>query len=650
MTSTSPVGDLVGLKEGELLIPVFIRKRPEGVFIDVSVIPAEGGLQTFIERLFTNGAYFKNLNYTGFMRLLFGAGTAADGAAEVRIADDIIRFSPQRRVLYKGVKIIKDGERAEYVFEPVFLESVVEEPVYGDPGDDGVKPIVGHTQKTEMQPTRLDFDEFVADMWLKGVRFGLDTDAVRQAIERGDTIRMDIAFQRAPTNGMDAEIREETTALHRDNSPRIMLNGKADLRSFKNRFPQIAKDVPLLRKIPRVLGEPGYRVTGQIIEPPLPLDFDLNALAGPGTRIERSGKGELIVANMDGFIAFDTRSNHIEVTKKVENRGGVSVRTTGDISLAVDDFVEHGEVQEGRVVEGKHMTFRADVFGAVMAQNGNIQLDKNLSGGCARSVGGDIAVKGRAFNAILEAWDGKITAVFAESCMIFGKTVSIEHAVNCEIIAESLHLKNAEGCAIAGEAVQIGCSNDRKDKETVVSMLVPDFSVFDQQIARIKNDLLEIGKALDARAQEITAASSEPGFAKYLSIMAMIQAGTIRLTAEQRMSWQQMANRYATAAKALAVLNAGEMKLEEKGQALEQEIERVSRQRKDSGAGVRCEIKEVLGETVVQKLRSGSGLSIFHNLPGHELRAKLRHLGGPQERIFSGSQGCVEWQFTAAPN
>lgn len=650
MATTSPAGNLADLKEGEPLLPAYISLRPEGVYVHVPRLPPEVGLKPFVERLFANETRFEGLDYPCFLRLLYGTGAAAPanlGATEARIAGGIARFPPERRALYKGVKIIGVGERAEYLFEPAAIEIASDEPVYGEPGDDGARPVIGYTRTTRLQPTRLDFDEFVADLWLKGVRFGIDAAAVVKAIESGATTRLSIAFQREPTSGMDAEIREESDALHRDNSPKILLNGKADLRRFKNRFPQVAKDQPLLRKIPRVLGEPGFRVTGEIIEPPLPADLDLNKLAGPGTRIERKGSGEVIVAGMDGFLAFDTRSNYIAVTEKVEDRGGVSTRTTGDLSLSVDEFVEHGEVQEGRVIEGRSMTFLSSVFGTVLSDHGDILLKNNLSGGHAKSSGGNITLEGRAYNAIMEARGGSITAPLAESCMIVGKTVSIERAVNCEIVAEELQLGISEGCAIAGKTVRISSSGARKDKETVITLLAPDFSDYDRQIATITKNMSVTRKAVLSKEEEIRAVSSEPEFAKYLAAAASIRMGAIKLSAAQQAGWQQMVARFARASQALEALNAEKAKLEEACLASEQEIGRISGQREDSANSVRCEIVEILGDTVVKKLHSNLGVSVFHDLPSHELMVRLRQFGEPHDRILSANTGSLKWACVA---
>jgi len=638
--ATAPPTDNDIITSG-LTLPAYVLMRPEGVFIKLSPPPSQDILRLFVDRLFSNEARFAGLDYASFISLLYDTDFAASpigSAAEMRLASNIVRFPPQRKELYKGVKIMDAGERAEYMFEPVSIEVASDEPVYGTPGDDGIAPIVEYRRKVEMQPTKLDFDEFVADMWVKGIRFGINADAVRKVIAQGATTRMDIARKLDPTDSKDAEIVEESDALRQDNAPLILASGKADLRRARNRFPQVAKDTPLLRKIPRALGKPGYRVTGEIIEPRIPLDIDLNKLAGGGTRIEQTPKGELIVSAMDGFLCLDENTSQIEITAKIENKGGISAKSTGDIKLAVDEYVEHGEVQEGRVVEGKHMTFLSDVFGTVIANGGHLQLGKNLSGGRALSIGGDITIKGRASNATLETWDGKITASFAEGCTIIGKSVFIERAVNCEIVAEELQLGMAEGCSIAGKKIRITSSNVRKHRETIITVLLPDFSALDQQIAQARTNLTQVDNALQAKSREIDAAKSDPGFVKYLAIAAKIQDGSIKLSNEQQFEWQKIVRQFAPIMK-------GSDELNNKHQALENEIERLSQARKICGAGECCEIVEVLGDTVVRKLNSKLGMLAFRSLPSQELKTRLRDLGVQRDRIFSGDEGHFEWHF-----
>lgn len=629
------------IRTSGLTLPPYVLLRPDGVFIKLSPPPEQDILRLFTERLFLNDACFDGLDYASFISLLYDTDFAASkigNAAELKIANNIVRFPPQRRELYKGVNIVAAGERAEYMFEPVSIEVVSDEPVYGIPGDDGVAPIVEYRRKIEMQPARLNFDEFVVDMWLKGVRFGIAADAVRDVIKRGASTRMDIAFKLDPTDSKDAEIVEESDTLRVDNAPLILPNGKADLRRAKNRFPQVAKNAPLLRKIPRALGKQGYLVTGEIIEPRIPLDIDLSKLAGEGTRIDQTAKGELLVSDMDGFLNFDEKSSEIFVTTKIENRGGISAKSTGDINLTVDEYMEHGEVQEGRVVEGKHMTFRSDVFGTILSNGGIIRFESNLSGGRAQSIGGGIIVKGRAINASLEAWDGEITSPIAENCTIIGKSVSIERAVNCEIIADELQLGMAEGCAIAGKKIRVTSSNMRKDRETIITVLLPDFSALDQQIAEAKTNLAQVDNALQAKMREITAAKSDPGFVKYLAIAAKIKDGSIKLSEAQQFEWQKIVRQFAPIMK-------GSDELNNKHQTLKNEIEHLSQLRATCDGGECCEIEEILGDTVVRKLSSNLGIKAFCDLPARELKEQLHHHGAQQDRIFSKDKGSLEWHF-----
>lgn len=637
---------ITDLKESVIPFPGFIKTRLDGVFVILSRVPPRDGISLFIERLFASEARFEGLDYACFTHLLYGTGTAACSAMnthEVRIADSIVRFPAERNALYGEPRIAKDGDQAEYLFE----KTIIDEPIFGNPDGNGIEPVIGYVPKCILHPNQLDFDEFVAAMWLKGVRFGIDEMVVRQVIRSGKTGRVTIANNLKPTSGVDAEILEVSEALHRDNTPLVTLSGRADLRRYKNRFPQIAKDVPLLRKIPRILGQPGYQVTGEIMEPPQPVDINLAELSGPGTRIEKMEKGEFIVSSMEGFIVFDTCSNRIEVTKKVENRGGVSIRTTGDLSLSVDCYVEHGEVQEGRMIEGRDMTFLSNVYGTVISDNGNILLKGNLSGGRLQSNSGNITVEGRSFNAIVQACGGSINMSVAESCMVIGKTVSIEHAVNCEIIAEDLQLDLAEGCSIAGKAVRIASSGMRKEQETIITIVTPDLTESDRHITRKKGELSKIQKAIQAIAGEVRLISSQPDFAKYLAAAKPIRAGVIKLTEAQHAGWQQMVNRYARQTKALAELEMERSRLTETSLVLEQEISLDLQKREESMTGILCEINEVFGDTVALKHQSTAGVAAFYGLPNRTLKARLRQLGEPHERIFFSDKGKIKWQYKA---
>lgn len=630
----------------QLLVPGFVVTRDQGVFIQLKQLQSTIEFRMFVDRLFGNGMRFAGLDYAAFLGLLFDADwLAARKETELRIATGIVPFPHQRRQLYRPVKLLQGGARAEYVFEPILIDVSYEEPVYGAPDENGAAQIVRYETRTREQVARLDFDEFVADMWLKGVRFGIDEQAVRQAIAIGQPVRMTVASQVEPTEGSDAEILEVSPDLHRDNAPKVLASGKADLRVFKNRFPQMARGTRLLKKIPRVLGKQGHKVTGEVIEPKIPKDLDLSELSSVGTRVEQFADGEYIVATLDGFLTLDTESNKVSVTEKIENKGGISVKTTGDLALSVDEFVEHGEVQEGRVVEGKHMTFLSDVYGKIVSHGGNIRVDGNLSGGQAETLAGNVTLNGRGSRAVVRARDGEVVAKFCESCTIVGASVRIEHAVNCEIVADEVYAGTVEGCMIAAKNVRITSTDERRGRETLVTMLIPDFSATDQFIAKLKKEIAEAEAGIAEKRRQVEALKSEPEFAKFLALMDRIKSGAIKLTPEQETNWRKLVERHAKSVGQLARLGDEIKAMDKALRESEEELSYSERDRDEMGKGISCVIDKVAGHTTGQTMLTSNGAEELSSLSANDIRNVLQKSDSTKARIFSGDDGAIKWEF-----
>lgn len=631
-----------------LLIPGFVSMRPEGIFIDLPALQTAGGFELFVNRLFTGEAQFSGLDYAVFLRLLYDADwlAAMQGKCkEVKLAAEIVRFLPERRALYRAVKTLEGGKRAEYVFEPVGIEVSSEEPIYGEPDENGVASIVRYEHKTELQPAKLDFDEFVAEMWMKGVKFGIDAKAVQQAIASSTPSRVTIARHLDPTEGSDAEITEISSHLHRDNSPRILANGQADLRIFQNRFPQMVKGERMLKKIPRKLGKQGCRVTGEFIEPRMPKDLDLYALASFGTCVEQGSDGEYIVAAQDGFLILDTRSNKVSITEKIETKEGVSVKTTGDLTLGVDEFIEHGEVQEGRVVKGKHMTFLSNVFGSVISHGGNIRINGNLSGGRAESVGGNITLGGRASRAVILAHDGEVTAKFCENSTIIGKIVRVEYAVNCEIVGDEVFAGKVEGCLVAAEKIKIISSDERRGRETLVTALIPDFSGIDQCVANLKKEIVDAQASIETKMREIERIKSDQDVAKYLALAESIKSGATRLAEEQIGVWQKLVEKNAKVDNQIVTLEEQICELDKSIKASGEELSCVMHDRDGMGESISCVIDKVAGQTTGQAMIAANGVDFFRGMSGSDIRISLQKADSYKSRFFSDDEGAINWTF-----
>ena len=651
----SIIGDLATLQAGQVLLPSFVAKRGDGLYVDMSVLDSPGIFLHFVEGLFAAEACFADLDYELFLKCAFEyepgdvaamlEGFEREGRSpEVRIARDIVAFPAGRQEIYRGVKPSPDGKTASYLFEQVAVDIEIETPVHGEADENGER-LVTHIEKTLVsERAYLDFDEFVVALWNKGVRYGIDADLVRAAIAADLVERQTIARHKEPMEGRDASIKELCDTLHRSDAPHILSDGRMDLRQFSNRFPQVKAGTQLVRKQRRVAGVSGWNVLGKEIAPNSVKDFDIEKLAGPGTRIERSEAGdELVVSTMEGFLNIDTKSSQLSVSEKIVSREGVSLRTTGDLSIAGDEFEEHGEVQEQRNIKGRHMTFHADVFGNVSSNGGRIVLKQGIAGGTANSPGGSITVEGSASRATLKAEQGVLEVAMAESCLLIGKIVHVGRAVRCDIVAEEVVIEHAEGCAIAAKNAKITKASPRKDEGTILSLLMPDVADYEEQIEKAAAERKKAEEAMTGRHKALTEITAQPEMKSYLALQQKLKAKTLVMTAEQERNWQNLLARLAPRLRDFARIH-GEIKTLQ-GNIDERSglIETLNQKRIDALSAVHCEIGEVEGETIVRSRHMGSDAPALASLPAKELHIVLRKAGSAAERIFFGESGSVRW-------
>ncbi len=635
------------LTAGGVLLPRFISRAADGLYVNPSLLDSAASFQHFVDRVFTADAYFSDLDFALFFSLLYPSDDKAlqkqSGQDELRLARDIVPFAPERRELYHQIKVSPKGNSAEYYFEPVSIDQEVEEPVFGAPEEDGNKPIVGYEKRLRPVRTRLDLDEFIAAMWEKGVRFGIDMDVVRAAISDDGAQRLEIAHWQESVAGVDAGILEQSEALHRDNSPREMSNGRIDLRQFKNHFPQVSADTRLLKKSPRKLGELGWDVRGAPIEPATPKDFEIDTLAGPGTRIDRTGEGEFIVAAITGFVNLDIKSNIISVNEKIINRHGISLRTTGDLSLTGADFEEHGEVQERRVVKGHNMTFLADVFGQVVSDGGVIHLKEGLAGGSARSPNGKIVISGTASRALIEAKGGEIEIGTAENCILIATKVRMTRAVNCDILAEEVTVDSCEGCAVAGKEVNIGEVGSRKGTESVVTLLTPDNSAWNRDIEALAKKAEEAAKAREKREQAVALLTENKEVKKFIDLLKKVEAKEIKMSPEQMIGWQAAQTRFVSVRRPFLQLDGEIRELAESERLYGEQVAALAAAKAEAAARLSCKLRAVRGETVVRTMRVHHGIFPLGDISPKEIHNQLRAHGSVEDKLFSGHSGTFSW-------
>ena len=642
-----------GVPQAGFLTPVFIVKRHDGIFVLTDLLQFPDDFVSFVDRLYNTGERFAEADFELLQKLSYDQDAfdfIKQSIKEVRIAANIVHFTEIRSKLYRPFKILDGGKRVEYLFEPVTLEVSRQEPVYGEPDDQGVAAIVEYVDKIVDVPATLDYDEFCAAMWLKGVRFGLDEAAIRESILDGVAVRRTVARQLDPTVGRDAEIMETSPDLHRDNSPRILANGMADLGQFKNRFPQMTMGTSLLKKIPRVLGKQGRTIAGVPIEPKLPKDLDLFKLTSAGTKIEVVDGAEHIVATMNGFLTLDPKSNKISVSEIIENKGGISVKTTGDLVLSVDQFIEHGEVQEGRVVKGRSMTFMSDVYGRVISEGGNLHFKKHLTGGVAETLSGDIELSGHVSRSLARSGDGNVVVKFSESSTLIGRLVRVEHAVNCEIVADEIEAVVLEGCTIVAKKIHIVTSDERRGNENLVSLMIPDMAESDNLISKLQNDIAVANASLSDKSRQLDMLKADADFAKFLVLAERVKSGAVKITSEQAVNWRKLIDKHAKPyahanglITELAALNAV-IHLAEESLVVAQH-DRVL-----ACEGVGCVIDHVKGQTRVQTMRSHEGIKGMAAMQPSQIRETLMCMDAGKDNIFSDDTGKFEWQYSALPS
>jgi len=607
-------------------IPACLVQTDEAVFVDISKISSGAELMAAVDQLFCSGFYFAALDYAQFTHLLYEFDTldpATLNSPMVKLAGSITPFSEQRHSLYRAVKI--EPGQAEYYFEPVFIERSGPQ---------------GHS----LEPTRLNVDEFIAYLWERGVKFGVDIAAVRAAIHANKAARQVVARARPVDPGMDAGIQELCAEIHRSDAPREKSNGRLDLAQFKNRFPQVKKGIRLLRKVPRVHGNAGIDIHGNRIEPKPPKDCDLSILVGEGTELVHAPEGEFIVSLEEGFLNLDPETNKISIGKKIVNHEGVSGRTTGNLSLTANTFEEFGEVQEKRIVEGNNITIHGVVFGNIHSRGGTVVLNSNLMGGTVSNKKGDIILHGTAASAVVQAFDGEAVIHRAEGSLLTGKKLRIEHASQCEIIAEEVDIKHAEGCIIAANRINIEQCAPRKQTEMQLLALVPDTAKYEQLVRAAKLKIEEFEKHVVEKTALAEAIPEQADVKKYIAIISKVKNKEVTLTTEQAAAVQKLAQKVAPELKQAAKLDVEIKELNSQIQEQQQEIERIQHLKQSTLAQIHCRVRHVQGDTQLRLMSyNPEGDALFLH-PAKEIKAKLRHQVVNGTRQLLVSQGELHWQ------
>ena len=630
-----------GACEARFPLPGFIVASAAEVRVDLAALDSPQLFADFIQSLFVSGNYLIELDHALFENLLYH-WSMDDLAREldrrerqgqppvIRLARAVARFLPERRVLYRGLRSDSGGQEAEYLFEPLFVERECAE------GDGGALHTVS-------EPVQLDPDEFVAALWVAGIRQGLDMPAIRAAMQAGGTQWQRVASMQPPVSGQDATLVEQSSSLRRDNTPRIRPDGRLDLCQYANRFPQVHADDVLFRKLPMQEGRPGWDVRGRLLLPPPVKDFELRTLAGDGVRLEARDGQQCLIADQDGFVDIEPQSGRISVIDKIVNRDGVSSRTTGNLALSGDTYEEHGEVQEKRRIEGLHMTFMAPVYGQVISRGGRVQLHAGLSGGLVENPQGSVCIEGAASGARIDAHGGEVVLKRAESCIILAERVRAEHLVACTVIADRIEVDLLEGGVAACRQAGIERCRDRRGSPAVLRLRLPDPAPFLARLDALAQSLQEIDRGIAGRQDVLQELRQQRDMQTYFTLHARIKSGAQTLSPAQVSQWNALVARVAPNLRIAQKISGEIAALEQQRSECVRERDAVEASRQALVNATGCRIDAVLGETEVTSWHWPEAGKPLHRLGQKELLAAVSTVSPGDQAIFAGTEGSLCW-------
>ena len=626
-------------------LPIFILRQRDGIYVALPALDSTAHFIKFVEEVFASGHYFADLEYNCLEKMLYESSIEervklmrelenVGREPMLKLASAILPFPRERCLYYSEPLLAEDGSAAAYLFRAV----------PGGESQTGGDENAKITQAWKMPaPAQLNTDEFVAAMWRHKVRYGIDIALVKRLLRTPENEAVEFAHVLQPVHGRDARAQELIDTLHRSNAPKILPDGRVDLLQFQNRFPHVDKNTRLIKKIPRVAGKPGRDLGGAELVPEPPKDIDLHAMAGLGTRIEKSGEGEILIADIGGFIQVDPKSRIVTIAEKIVNRDGVSLRTTGNLVLPGDHYEEHGVVQEKATVEGKHMTYMADVFGDIVSRGGNVLIRRNLVGGSVRAPGGTIVIEGKASRAMLEAPEGEVRLHYAENCRIAAARVHITQAVHCEILAREVSIESAEACAIVGQKMQLVHATTRHDVETNITLLVPDLSALNKQLeaARAQQALCE--DVIRTKRAELERITEQPELKSYMVLNAKVKAKAVNMTLEQSQNWDRLQNRIAPQLRRIKNLNEDLQGASSLHADAARQVEHIEQMLAEASGDISCQIADISGETVIRALALMPEQGRLETLGARDLRKRFSGAGNDSQTLFHDSEGEFFW-------
>ena len=218
----------------------------------------------------------------------------------------------------------------------------------------------------------ITMDDVRAALSEKGVSFGIDHEAIEEALSRKTYgSHLTVARFEEPTHGTDAVV-EYLFKTHLTIHPKEMEGQKIDYRELES-VVSVQKGTPLARKTPATKGENGSTVTGKpLLAKP---GKDARLVAGKGTKLSEDGIE--LRAEIDGQPILRDRTVSVEPVLDV--RGDIDY-CTGNINFAGSVRVS-GNVISGFCLKAtEHIHIDGMVEDAFIEAGGDVLIRGGMQG------------------------------------------------------------------------------------------------------------------------------------------------------------------------------------------------------------------------------------------------------------------------------
>ncbi len=201
-----------------------------------------------------------------------------------------------------------------------------------------------------------------------GVNYGIRQNNVVALVSTlnksrpGQVIQAPVAKGKPPIDGKDTRFeRLVETLKERVKKPKELASGKVDMRDL-GALVSVSKGKPLMRKHPKLDGEDGFKVTGEVISHKEGKELEFNV--GKNTEISSKNPSYLVATNTGipieierGMIVddvlminnVDVSFGHVDFDGSILIKGdiceGMKVKASGDIS--VSGLIESAQVEAG---------------------------------------------------------------------------------------------------------------------------------------------------------------------------------------------------------------------------------------------------------------------------------------------------------------